>query len=45
MAENIRQRKKIDESNIQSPNDYDDRKITVDRHDHKTSEQSSVPLS
>ncbi|CAM4807177.1 unnamed protein product [Rotaria magnacalcarata] len=47
MTESVRQRKKIDESNVQSLNDDDDvkRRITIDRYDHENRNQSSITLS
>ncbi|CAF1418212.1 unnamed protein product [Rotaria magnacalcarata] len=47
MTESVRQRKKIDESNVQSLDDDDDvkRRITIDRYDHENRNQSSITLS
>lgn len=47
MTESVRQRKKIDESNVPSLNDDDDvkRRITIDRYDHENGNQSSITLS
>ena len=46
MAESIRQRKRLDESNVQSSKDNDtNRNITIDQDDHRSRNQSSLPLS
>lgn len=45
MAENVRQRKRPDESNIQSSGDNINRGITVDADDRRSRNRSAIPLS
>jgi len=45
MAESVRQRKRPDESNVQSPSDDADRNITIDQDDRRSRQRSSIPLS
>ncbi|CAF1122377.1 unnamed protein product [Rotaria sp. Silwood1] len=45
MSESIRQRKKINENDVQSSNDDINRNIIIDRDDRQYRNQSSIPMS
>ncbi len=45
MSENIRQRKRVDELNVQSPKNDINRGIALDQDDHRSRNQSAIPLS
>ena len=45
MAENIRQRKRFEESNDQSSKDDRNREITLDQDDRRTQRRAAIPLS
>jgi hypothetical protein len=45
MAESVRQRKRPDESNVQSSTDDVDRNITIDQDDRRSRNRSVIPLS
>jgi hypothetical protein len=45
MTENVRQRKRLDESNVQSSRDGVDRNIIIDQDDRRPRNQSVLSLS
>jgi hypothetical protein len=45
MSENIRQRKRVDESNVQSSKDDSNRGMTLDQDDHRSRTRSGISLS